>query len=50
MTTFESWDQLLEEFGNTEEELDELFEQPWPGHPDYREDTEDDEDERADES
>ena len=29
--TFESWDQLLEEYGMTDDEVDDMFEQPWPG-------------------
>lgn len=36
--TFDSWDQLMEEFGNTEEELDALFDEPWPGQYGYEDD------------
>ena len=28
---FESFDQLLEEYGMTDDEVDEIFDQPWPG-------------------
>ncbi len=35
--TSESWQSLLDEYGNTEEELDALFDQPWPGQQGYEE-------------
>jgi hypothetical protein len=32
------WQELLDEYGMTDEEVDDLFDQPWPGQYGYEDD------------
>lgn len=32
------WEELLDQYGMTDDEVDELFDQPWPGQYGYEDD------------